>query len=162
MADSDTDGLSHLDSEGQLKMVDIHQKRKSYRAASAIAEVHFPRQVFDTIVQTNGVLKKGSIFEVSRIAGIMACKRTAEIIPLCHPISIESCDIHFTRDSSRHMIAIESHVSLHGKTGVEMEALTAVSSAALCLYDMCKALSHDIQIQSIRLAAKTGGKSDFQ
>lgn len=153
--------LSHIDSDGNLKMVDVKEKAISFREARGQATVTFPSSVFEAIVQAKGVLKKGSIFEVSRIAGIMAAKNTANVIPLCHPIALEGCDLDFLMDSKTASITIHSRVSLHGKTGVEMEALNAVSAAALCLYDMCKALSHEIVIDNIHLVAKSGGKKDF-
>ena len=153
--------ITHLDDNGDLRMVDVSRKTPSWRTASAKALVRFPAEVYAAIQANKGQLKKGSIFEVSRIAGITAAKRCADLIPLCHPLALERCDIHFIHHTEACVIEVQSELGLSGKTGVEMEALTAVSGAALCLYDMAKALSHDIVIEEISLVAKQGGKRDF-
>lgn len=143
-------------------MVDIHQKTATLRTATARSIVELPDPVLDALLQ-EGELRspKGSVFQIAVIAGIMAAKKTGDLIPLCHPIGLENCriDIYFAEDQS---VVIECTAAVFSKTGVEMEALVGASLAALTVYDMCKALSHDIVIRETRLLSKTGGKHDFK
>lgn len=152
--------LSHINPDGETTMVSIDQKQITYREAKATGKVVFPKDIYQSLVQENGQTAKGNILETARLAGIMAAKKTHDLIPLCHPLMIEKCKIVLKFSEEAPEIIIESTVALTHKTGVEMEALTAVSVAALTIYDMCKALSHDIQITDIALTAKTGGKRD--
>lgn len=153
--------LTHLDAAGQSRMVDVAAKAVTRRIAAAAGSVYFPREVYNTIQAAGGQTAKGTISEVARIAGIMAAKNTANMIPLCHPMMIEACKIDFSYDDAQSCLNIRAEVAVSHKTGVEMEALAAVSAAALTVYDMSKALSHDITIGGIRLIAKSGGKHDF-
>ena len=152
--------LSHLDEKNRPIMVDIGGKAPTRREAVARALVHLPAEVRAEISDGDIRGKKGPVFQTAIIAGIMACKKTSELIPLCHPVALEDCKIRITLE--RDNAVIECRVACHQKTGVEMEALTGASIAALTLYDMCKALSHDIVIGEIRLMEKTGGKSHFR
>jgi cyclic pyranopterin phosphate synthase len=154
--------LSHLDEQGKSRMVDVGEKAVTRRVAVAQASVFFPAGVYEKLQQTQLTTAKGSIVNMANIAGIMAAKRTAELIPMCHPLPIEFCSLDFTQVDGDHSLIIRSEVIVNHKTGVEMEALTAVSVAALTIYDMCKALSHDIRINDIELLHKTGGKSDYK
>lgn len=154
--------LSHLNAQGQSRMVDISSKEVSARLAVAQARVSFPPEIYQQIQKQNGKTAKGTICEVARLAGIMAAKNTASLIPLCHPLMIEACDLEFEPCDASNSLLIRAKVTVSHKTGVEMEALTAVSVAALAVYDMCKALSHDILISDICLLAKTGGQHDFK
>lgn len=151
--------LTHVDEANRPTMVDVGAKRVTQRRATAQARVVFPD---DTIVESGVELrtKKGPVFDTAIIAGAMAVKRTSELIPFCHPIPIESCDIDLRWDGSA-AIVIECTVQATHKTGVEMEALTGATVAALTVYDMCKALSLGIRIESVELLAKSGGKRDF-
>ena len=152
--------LSHIDAQGLPTMVDVSGKSITQRSATAMAKVVFPEDVFATLVDNAGRTAKGSIIDTAIIAGVMAAKKTHELIPFCHPLGLDNCkiDIQFTEKNS---IEITSTAKVTHKTGVEMEALTGASVAALTIYDMCKALSHEITIESIHLVNKTGGKSDF-
>lgn len=153
------DQFSHVSPEGKPKMVDVSGKVPTSRTARAQAVINPGKKVLDALQGNEIMTKKGPVFQTAIIAGVMAAKKTSDLIPFCHPLSLEDCqvDIHVNDDK----IYIRSLVALTGKTGVEMEALTAVSVAALTVYDMCKALSHEIVIEEIRLTRKTGGKSDF-
>jgi cyclic pyranopterin phosphate synthase len=151
--------LSHINDSGESRMVDVSNKVVSMRNASAKAMVRFPLSVFQQLKAGNWQVKKGAILEVSRIAGIQGAKQTAQIIPLCHPLMISGVEIEFAFEGSN--LEIVSKVKCMGQTGVEMEALTAVSVAALTVYDMCKALAHDIEIGPIQLLSKSGGKNDY-
>ncbi len=153
--------LSHIDEQGQASMVDVGHKDKTERIARASGTVKFPKDVFDTLSEQQFLGKKGSIFQTAIIAGIQAVKKTADLIPLCHQLAISKIDVQVTpqQDSS---LLVSCEVKCTERTGVEMEALTGVSVAALTIYDMCKALSHDITINDIQLEKKSGGKSDFQ
>ncbi|MFN0117784.1 MAG: cyclic pyranopterin monophosphate synthase MoaC [Elusimicrobiota bacterium] len=147
--------LSHVDVQGKIKMVDVSGKSTTMREASAYGEVHLKAQTIKLI--KNGLMRKGDVLSTARLAGIMAGKRTDELIPLCHSLQIESLDVSIkvlTRS-----IQIQSRVVCEGKTGVEMEALTAVSVAALTIYDMAKAVDKNIVIGPIYLSEKKGGKS---
>lgn len=152
--------LSHLDTEGDPQMVDVSEKKITTRTATAQSTVAFPPPVFKQLVKNKFLSNKGSIFATAIIAGTMAAKRTADLIPLCHPLSLSQILINI--ETGENILLIKATVKCDGKTGVEMEALTAASVAALTVYDMCKALSHDIIITQIRLLEKKGGKSDFK
>lgn len=150
--------LSHIN-DGRPEMVDVGQKASTRRTAKAVAEVHFPDPVFDHLEREGFQSAKGAVLHTANIAGVMAVKKTSDLIPLCHPLAISKCSIDF--EMKRPVIHVLCSVQLDGKTGVEMEALTGASVAALTLYDMCKALSHEIAIANVRLLSKTGGKNDF-
>ncbi len=141
-------------------MVDVAEKNNSHRTAMAQAVVVLPQVVADNLVEKDFHLPKGPVFQTAILAGIMAAKKTADLIPLCHTIPIDNVEVDI--EMKNNCAVITSRVKTVGKTGVEMEALTAASVAALTIYDMCKALSHDIAIGSVQLLEKTGGKSDFQ
>jgi cyclic pyranopterin phosphate synthase len=151
--------FSHLDSEQRPTMVDVSEKPPSKRTAVAESRVRFPAAVAASL--RDGGLKspKGPVFDTAIIAGVMGAKRTHELIPFCHPLGLESCRVAIDFDGDT--AVIRCTVSVHHKTGVEMEALTGASIAALTLYDMCKALSHDMIISETRLISKDGGKSPY-
>lgn len=138
-------------------MVDISQKGVTSRMATARATVKMKPETLTTML--SGAIAKGDVLSAARIAGIMAAKRTHELIPLCHPLAITSVTLDFTPDRQRSLINIEATVKVDGKTGVEMEALTAASIAALTIYDMCKAIDREMTIDAINLVEKSGGKS---
>ena len=138
-------------------MVDVTDKQDTIRVAIAEATVKMKKETLKRII--DGGMKKGDVLAVSQVAGIMAAKKTPELIPMCHPLLLTGIDISFKHDFNTDELTINSTVSLSGKTGVEMEALTAVSVAALTVYDMCKAIDKDIIIKEIKLIEKTGGKS---
>lgn len=152
--------LSHLNTAGNPQMVDVAEKIISSRIATAQSTIQFPPIVFKTLQKNNFLSAKGSIFHTAIIAGTMAAKRTAELIPLCHPLAVSLINIDI--ETGKNLLQINATIKCEGKTGVEMEALTAASIAALTVYDMCKALSHDIIITQTKLIAKKGGKSDFE
>ena len=154
--------LSHLDADGDIHMVDVGHKTVTTREAVAQGYVIFPKDIYTEIKAADGLTKKGSITQTAHIAGIMAAKRTHDLIPLCHPLPLDKIGLSFEYKDEQNAIRVESTVRVTHKTGVEMEALTAVSVACLTIYDMTKALSHDIIIDDIRLVTKTGGKSDYQ
>lgn len=139
-------------------MVDVGAKPATRRAAQACARVTFPAAIATALQDAGYVTPKGAVLTVANIAGVMGAKATAQLIPLCHPLALDRCDIEIRMQGNDALIYCT--VSCRGSTGVEMEALTGASIAALTIYDMCKALSHDIVIGDIRLLAKTGGKSD--
>lgn len=149
--------VTHLDSEGNARMVDVTAKEASERRARAIATVGLSAEAFRALREGN--VKKGDVLGVARIAGIMAAKRTDELIPLCHPLPISGIDVAFQLDEESHVVRIEAEVVVNARTGVEMEAMTAASVAALTIYDMLKAVDKGIVIQEIRLLSKSGGKS---
>ena len=152
--------LTHLDAANRPTMVDVGAKTATTREASAEAIVKLPAAVAGELARTGHRTKKGPVFDTAIVAGVMAAKKTHEIIPFCHPLPLERCTVDIaTRPGGR--IRIVCSVAVHHKTGVEMEALTGASAAALTIYDMCKALSHDIEISSVRLLHKKGGKRDF-
>jgi cyclic pyranopterin monophosphate synthase len=153
-------GLTHLTAANTPTMVDVSHKGATYREASASATVTLPANVARALRASGHRSKKGPIFDTAIIAGVMAAKRTHELIPFCHPLALERCSIEIIARGNR--ILVTSTVGVTHKTGVEMEALTGCSIAALTIYDMCKALSHDITISEIRLLAKRGGKRDFR
>jgi len=149
--------LSHIDTQGRARMVDVSAKKITTREAVATGVVRMHPDVLRLIV--TGQIPKGDVLATARLAGIMAAKRTSDLIPLCHPLPIASVKIEFSPDERAATIAVESRVKVEGKTGVEMEALTAVSVAALTIYDMCKAVDKGMVISDICLQKKTGGKS---
>jgi cyclic pyranopterin monophosphate synthase len=151
--------LTHVDDQGRPTMVDVGTKTVTARTATAEALVRLPEEVARALTQTGYATKKGPVFATAIIAGTMAAKRTHDLIPFCHPLGLEKCQIDIEAHDT--LIVIRCEVGVHHKTGVEMEALTGASVAALTVYDMCKALSHDIVIESTRLIEKRGGKSDF-
>lgn len=154
--------ISHLDSDGDIHMVDVSGKTASTREANASGQVRFPEDIYTQIKAADGMTKKGSITQTAHIAGIMAAKRTHDLIPLCHPLPLDKIGLSFVYNDELQAITVSATVKVTHKTGVEMEALTAVSVACLTIYDMTKALSHDIVIDDIRLITKTGGKSDYK
>lgn len=149
--------LTHLNERGEANMVDVSDKAETAREARAQACVEMRPETLDMIMQ--GRHPKGDVFATARIAGIMAAKRTWELIPLCHPLLLSKVEVQLEAQPERNRVRIESVCRLSGKTGVEMEALTAASVAALTIYDMCKAVQKDMQITEVRLLSKTGGKS---
>jgi cyclic pyranopterin monophosphate synthase len=151
--------LSHIDEKNRPTMVDVSTKNASDREAVARTIVSLPDAVSAAIDGDEIHSKKGPVFATAIIAGVMAAKKTHELIPFCHPLGLENCKITISLNSGD--VVIECQCKVHHKTGVEMEALTGASVAALTVYDMCKALSHDIVISETRLIAKTGGKQDF-
>ena len=152
--------LSHVDNKGNPQMVDVSDKKITKRIARAQATVHLGKLILDQIQNNELITKKGPVFQTAIVAGVMAAKRTSDLIPFCHPLMLEDCQIKITVQGERALIASEAKIT--SKTGVEMEALTAASVAALTIYDMCKALSHEIVIEEIKLMEKTGGKEDFK
>jgi cyclic pyranopterin monophosphate synthase len=152
--------LSHLDSEGLPHMVDVSGKQATTRIARAEARVRVGQDVLRHLEQGEIQTAKGAVFQTAILAGIMGAKRTADLIPLCHSLPLEQCSIDIVVNANQDIV-IFCTVQTTGKTGVEMEALTGASIAALTVYDMCKALSHDIVIQGIILLEKRGGKQDF-
>lgn len=149
--------LTHFNDSGRARMVNVDEKDETVRTAVAKGRVIMNAETF-ALVEKGG-MKKGDVLAVAQVAGIMGAKSTSQIIPMCHPIAITGADIQFELHAERSTIDIESIVTCKGVTGVEMEALTAVSTAALTIYDMCKAVQKDIVIDSIRLIEKSGGKS---
>jgi cyclic pyranopterin phosphate synthase len=149
--------LTHLDAKGQAQMVDVSAKLPTVRTALAEARVRMERTTFEAI--ESGNTPKGDVLGTARLAGIMAAKQTANLIPLCHPLPLQKVEVQITADDRLPGYLIQAQVKTKAETGVEMEALTAVSIAALTLYDMAKALEKSIQIESIHLVQKTGGKS---
>lgn len=152
--------FSHVDQSGNPSMVDVSSKETTLRVARAQAVVAPGKEIIDQIVNNELITRKGPVFQTAIIAGVMGAKQTSALIPFCHPIGLENCrvTIHVEKDK----IIINGEAIVNAKTGVEMEALTAVTVAALTVYDMCKALSHDIRIEHIQLMEKTGGKSNFK
>jgi cyclic pyranopterin phosphate synthase len=149
--------LSHLDEQGRARMVDVSEKEITSRIAVARGTIHMRLETLNLI--RAGKVEKGDVFSVARVAGIMAAKKTSELIPMCHPLNITSVEIELTPDDNPARVDIEASVRVSGKTGVEMEAMTAVSAAALTIYDMCKAVDREMTIGKIRLVKKSGGKS---
>jgi cyclic pyranopterin phosphate synthase len=149
--------LTHLDEQGRVKMVDVGWKPVTDREAVARGSVQMQPDTLKLIVE--GQVKKGDVFTIAQLAGIMGAKRTAELIPLCHPLPLNKVDVELEADEANSRVNITATASTSGKTGVEMEALTAVSVAALSVYDMCKAVDRGMQIGSVRLVSKRGGQS---
>jgi len=155
--------ITHVDKSGRPTMVDVSGKNPSLRTAHARTRVHLPSHVAEALRSAGGVTKKGPVFDTAIVAGVMAAKRTHDLIPFCHPLGIEKCKVSVEFDPDQvGDVLIDCRVAVHNRTGVEMEALTGASVAALTVYDMCKALSHDIVIGETRLIEKTGGKSDYR
>ena len=154
-------GFTHLDNKGRAAMVDVGEKAVTHRTATARSIVCLPNEVLAQLVDGNLQTKKGSVFQIAIIAGIMAAKKTGDLIPLCHPLGLENCNITIQFNEQQEVV-IDCTASITAKTGIEMEALVGASIAALTIYDMCKALSHDIVIKETKLIAKTGGKRDFK
>jgi cyclic pyranopterin monophosphate synthase len=154
---SERSTLTHFDGDGNAIMVDVGRKAVTSRTAVAVGEITMSRQAFEMV--RGGSMAKGDVLGVARLAGIMAAKKVDELIPLTHPLLIDSVSVDFGFASERCAVTIEATVSISGKTGVEMEALTAVSLAALTIYDMCKAVDKSMVIGPICLLSKTGGKS---
>ncbi|DAZ92412.1 TPA: hypothetical protein N0F65_000196 [Lagenidium giganteum] len=163
-ASQESDGkFTHLSDDGKSpRMVNVADKRVTQRTATARTTIRLPPAVLEALKSDSGELvgRKGPIGTTAIIAGVLGAKQTSSLIPFCHPLPLEDCQIQI-RTASEGTIEIDCHVRVTHKTGVEMEALTGASVAALCVYDMCKALSHDIVIEQTRLVRKTGGKSDF-
>ena len=150
-------GLTHLDDDGNAVMVDVSEKPETERIATAKGCVIMAQETMALIVA--GQVKKGDVLSVAQLAGIMGAKRTPDLIPLCHPLNLSSVNVDLTCDPNRNAVDITARCKLTGKTGVEMETLTAVSVAALTIYDMCKAVDREMRISDIRLVQKSGGKS---
>lgn len=149
--------LTHFNEQGRAKMVDVTEKAVTHRVAVAAGEVHMAPDTLTHI--KNGTMKKGDVLAVAQVAGIQAAKHNWELIPMCHPLPLTGMDIAFHLSDDPCMVEIQATVSCTGVTGVEMEALTAVSVAALTIYDMCKAVQKDMHITNVRLLRKSGGKS---
>jgi len=149
--------LTHFDDQGRAVMVDVDGKSETQRLAVAGAEVRMRPETLQRILDRT--LEKGDVLQTARLAGIMAAKKTSELIPLCHPLQLSSVAIEFETDPSQGLVMIEARAKLTGRTGVEMEALTAASVTALTIYDMCKAIDREMEIGRLRLLEKHGGKS---
>ena len=153
--------LSHLDEQGRARMVDVSAKDTTVREATARGRIEMQPETLRLIV--DGQIPKGDVLAVARVAGVMAAKRTPDLIPLCHPLPLSAVELLLDPDHASPAIVIEATVRTTAQTGVEMEALTAVSVAALTVYDMCKAVERTMHIEAVRLVAKSGGKSgDFR
>jgi cyclic pyranopterin phosphate synthase len=153
--------LTHIGDDGEARMVDVSDKDITDRTATARGTVLMAPETLKLII--DGTVKKGDVISVARLAGIMAAKRTSDLIPLCHPLALNKVDVDLTCDPDRNSVDIRATCRVSGRTGVEMEALTAVSTAALTVYDMCKAVDRSMQLTDIRLVHKAGGKSgDFR
>ncbi|MFR6291069.1 MAG: cyclic pyranopterin monophosphate synthase MoaC [Peptococcaceae bacterium] len=150
-------GLTHFDSQGNAIMVDVSEKAVTHRVAVASGRIFVNAPVYEAIVQ--GTVKKGDVLGVARVAGIMAAKKTHELIPMCHPLLLTKCTIDFELEPERLAVKVIATVKVNGQTGVEMEALTAVNVALLTIYDMCKAIDKTMELGEIHLEEKSGGKS---
>ena len=153
--------FSHIDNAGKPVMVDVGEKKSAKRSATAQSIISLPAEVMSKLVDGEIQTKKGAVFQTAIIAGIMAAKKTGELIPLCHPLGLDNCDVNI-EVNNKNEVVIHCIAGIESKTGVEMEALVGASVAALTVYDMCKALSHDIIIKETKLIKKTGGKRDFE
>lgn len=151
--------LSHTSADGRPQMVNVSDKTITKRVARAQAIVRLGKEIMRLIKNEELTTKKGPVFQTAIIAGVMAAKKTHELIPMCHPLALEDCQVKITARGIT--VVVETEITVTSKTGVEMEALTAASIAALTIYDMCKAISHEIVIEEIKLMEKSGGKSDF-
>ena len=149
--------LTHFDERGAARMVDVASKAETHRVAVAGGSIRMQRETFDLI--RSGSARKGDVLGVARVAGIQAAKRTSELVPLCHPVALTSVAVEFTLDESNASVACRAAVECTARTGVEMEALTAVQVALLTIYDMCKAVDRGMVMEGIRLLEKRGGKS---
>ncbi|MBK8490765.1 MAG: cyclic pyranopterin monophosphate synthase MoaC [Saprospirales bacterium] len=152
--------FTHLDEAGNPRMVDVGSKTTSRRTARAQCIVRLGEEVLAQLQGTDWHSPKGPVFQTAILAGIMGAKKTGELIPLCHPLGLDNCQVEIAVNAA-HEVVIQCTANITAKTGVEMEALTGASIAALTIYDMCKALSHDIVIAELKLMEKTGGKKDF-
>jgi cyclic pyranopterin phosphate synthase len=152
--------FSHLDKQGNPVMVDVARKPITHRTATAQAIVELPGEVIDLLEDDDIQTKKGPVIQTAILAGIMGAKKTSDLIPLCHPLALENCQVTLQFNALRQLV-IQCTAEITSKTGVEMEALTGATIAALTVYDMCKAFSHDILIKEIKLMAKSGGKRAF-
>ncbi|CAL1521598.1 cyclic pyranopterin monophosphate synthase MoaC [Chitinophaga sp. MM2321] len=159
MSNQSSSGFTHLDASGQPAMVDISGKNDTYRIAVAESRIFLPEAVRSEFRDNDIQTRKGAVFQTAVIAGIMAAKKTPELIPLCHTLLLDGCDVHIQLTGEE--AVIRCTVKTTGKTGVEMEALTGASVAALTIYDMCKALTHEMVIRETKLISKTGGKHDY-
>ncbi len=155
------DDFTHIDKKGNPSMVDVGAKKITRRSATARSIVELPKEVLENFSGNDIQTKKGAVFQTAIIAGIMAAKKTGELIPLCHPIGLDNCEINIAFNDNDEL-QIDCTATVTAKTGVEMEALVGASLAALTVYDMCKALSHDIIIKETKLMEKTGGKNVFK
>src|ERR1700733_12444972 len=153
--------LTHIDNQGNPTMVDVTGKQVSHRTATARSIVSLPAEVLEHLTGDELQTKKGPVFQTAIIAGIMAAKKNGDLIPLCHPLGFDNCAITISFNEAQEVI-IDCTASITAKTGVEMEALVGASIAALTVYDMCKAMSHNIVIKETKLLSKTGGKRDFK
>jgi len=153
--------LTHIDNKGNPTMVDVSVKQVTHRTATARSIVSLPAEVLEHLANDDIRTKKGSVFQTAIIAGIMAAKKTGDLIPLCHPLGLDNCKINIGFNEKQEVV-IDCTASITAKTGVEMEALVGASIAALTVYDMCKAMSHDIIIKETKLIEKSGGKRDFK
>ena len=149
--------LTHFNEQGRAHMVDVTAKAVTHRVAVAAGEIRMAPETLQKVRE--GTMKKGDVLAVAQVAGIMAAKHNADLIPMCHPLMLTGVNIDFALEDDPSRVEIRATVSCNGETGVEMEALTAVSVAALTIYDMCKAVQKDMQITNIRLLRKSGGKS---
>jgi cyclic pyranopterin phosphate synthase len=161
LADDKGSALTHVDDAGRPSMVDVTAKQPTLRVATAAARIRFPREAFAALAATGFQTAKGPVFATAIVAGTMAAKRTHELIPFCHPLGLERCDVEI-EPAGDDSLEIRCTAAVHHRTGVEMEALTGATVAALAVYDMCKSLSHGIVIEDTRLLEKSGGKSDFR
>src|SRR5882757_8276879 len=153
--------LTHLDKQDNPTMVDVSAKQITHRTATARSIVVLPNEVLQHLVDGELQTKKGAVFQTAIIAGIMAAKKTGDLIPLCHPLGMDNCKVTIQVNEQQEIV-IDCTASITAKTGIEMEALVGASIAALTVYDMCKAMSHDIVIKETKLIEKTGGKRDFK
>lgn len=149
--------LTHINEQGRAKMVDVSDKQETLREAVACGNVYMKRETLERIKE--GTIKKGDVLSVAQVAGIMGSKKTSDIIPMCHPIMLSGCDINFKLNFDKNRVEMTAIVKNTGQTGVEMEALTAVSIAGLTIYDMCKAIDREMIVSDVMLMKKTGGKS---
>ena len=159
---SSTKSFSHLDAQNRPAMVNVGDKAVTKRTAHAVARVTLPAELAALLKNGDIATKKGPIFQTASLAGVMGAKQTSSLIPLCHPLALDDCQVEIVPDSAKGEIAIHCRVQTHAKTGVEMEAMTGASIAALTFYDMAKAVTHGIVIKDVRLLEKTGGKSHYQ
>jgi cyclic pyranopterin phosphate synthase len=153
--------FSHINAQNQPSMVNVGDKAVTKRTAHAVAVVVLPPELGALLREGEIATKKGPVFQTAILAGVMGAKRTSDLIPLCHPLGLDDCQIEIEPDTAHTEVTIHCRVRTQGKTGVEMEALTGATIAALTLYDMGKAISHGIVIREVRLVEKTGGKSDY-
>ena len=149
--------LTHINEQGRAKMVDVSEKQDTLREAVAYCNVYMKEETLLKIKE--GTIKKGDVLSVAQVAGIMASKKTSDLIPMCHPIMISGCDISFSLNFDENRVEITSTVKNTGQTGVEMEALAAVTIAGLTIYDMCKAIDREMIVSDVKLLKKSGGKS---